>query len=76
MNNLVQKWIVWSVDKEQFFIGTPFNYTPSPSLARLYSNYSDAIMACNTLNGEHHPVELRFYFNIKTLKKKLVTDDD
>jgi hypothetical protein len=75
MINLIQKWIVWSVDKEQFFTGSPFNYTTSPSLARIYANYSDAIMSSNTLNGEHHPVELRFHLNVDTLKKKLTTDD-
>ena len=76
MMNLIQKWIVWNVDKEQFFTGSPFNYTSSPNLARVYSNYSDAIMASNRLDGEHHPVELRFHFNIDTLKKKLTTDDN
>lgn len=78
MNNLIQKWIIWNVDKEEFVTSSPFHYTKEPSLARVYHNYSDAIMACNNyydneFNGHHHPVELRFHFNPETLKKNLTT---
>jgi hypothetical protein len=70
MYNLIQKWVIWSVDKQSFFSGgKTFNYVNDPSLARIYHNYSDAIMACNQLEIQHHPVELRFHFNIDTLKK-------
>lgn len=72
MNNLVQKWIIWNSNKQQFITSGPFHYIPSPDLARIYQNYSDAIMACNHYNKEfgpgHHPVELRMHFNIKTLE--------
>lgn len=71
MNNLIQKWIIYH-PKTQSFIGSPFNYTRNPELARIYHNYSDAIMACNNhYNKEfaegHYPIELRFHFNTKTL---------
>lgn len=69
MNNLIQRWIIWNPNKQQFVTGSPFNYTPSPDLARMYHNYSDAIMACNNHYGDgHYPIELRFHFNPKTLK--------
>lgn len=82
MNNLIQKWIIYHPRTQSFITGSPFNYTKNPELARIYHNYSDAIMACNNhYNKEdkefgegHHPVELRFHFNPKTLNK--VKEDD
>ena len=74
MYNLIQKWIIWNHSKQQFITGSPFNYTPEPSLARIYHNYSDAILACHDYDkkfgNQHHPVELRLHFNLKTLKNK------
>jgi hypothetical protein len=75
LNNLIQKWIIFHPTTQSFITGSPFNYTKDPNLARIYNNYSDAIMACNNhYNKEfgegHYPIELRFHFNIDTLKKK------
>ena len=72
MNNLIQKWIIFHPPTQSFVTGSPFNYTKNPELARIYNNYSDAIMACNNhYNKEfdegHYPIELRFHFNTKTL---------
>jgi hypothetical protein len=72
LNNLIQKWIIFYPRTQSFITGSPFNYTQEPELARIYHNYSDAIMACNNhYNKEfgegHYPIELRFHFNNKTL---------
>ena len=67
MRELIQKWIIYSPDKESFFKG--HNQWSIADLARIYDNYSDAIMACNQI-GDCHPVELKFQFNPKTLSKK------
>jgi hypothetical protein len=74
MNNLIQKWIIFHSPTQSFITGSPFNYTKDPNLARIYNNYSDAIMACNNhynieFGEGHYPIELRFHFNLKTLKK-------
>jgi hypothetical protein len=74
MNNLIQKWIIYHPRTQSFVTRSPFNYTQSPDLATIYHNYSDAIMACNNhydkeFDGGHHPVELRFHFNPKTLNQ-------
>lgn len=73
MNNLIQKWIIWNSKSKRFLVkgSPPFNYSSSPDLAKIYSNYSDAIMACNhynTTDNYHHPVELKFHFNLDTLQ--------
>ena len=75
MNNLIQKWIIYHPKTQSFITGSPFNYTKNPELARIYHNYSDAIMACNNHYNKkdkefgegHYPIELRFHFNTKTL---------
>ena len=74
MNNLIQKWIIFHPRTQSFVTGRPVNYTKDPNLAKIYYNYSDAIMACNNhydreFDESHHPVELRFHFNLKTLKQ-------
>lgn len=72
MNNLIQKWILYNPQKG-FVTKTHFNYTSDPNLARIYHNYSDAILACHshydkTFGAGHYPVELRMHFNTETLK--------
>lgn len=72
MNNLIQKWIIYCPKKQMFITGKPFNYTNDPNLARIYHNYSDAILACNNhYNKEfdtyHYAIELRMHFNLDTL---------
>ena len=80
MNNLIQKWIIYNPNNEKFVTGSPYNYTTDPNLARIYHNYSDAIMACHDhydkqdFGTGHYPIELRFHFNIETLKR--VENDD
>lgn len=79
MNNLIQKWIIFNPSTQSFITGSPFNYTTDPNLARIYNNYSDAIMACNNhynieFEPGHYPIELRFHFNIKTLVKQHETN--
>lgn len=75
-NNLIQRWIIWSTDRQRFFKGKSgtelFSWTTTPDLSRFYHNYSDVIMSCNSLmkdnRCEHcHPVELKFRYNPKTL---------
>lgn len=73
MNNLIQKWIIYHPTKKAFVTKVHFNYTTDPNLARIYHNYSDAILAChNHYDKEfgcgHYPVELRMHFNVDTLK--------
>lgn len=73
MNNLLQKWMIWIPEKQKFVSRNSFDYTSSPDLARIYHNYSDAIMACNNhynaKYGYHcYPIELRMHFNADTLK--------
>lgn len=73
MNNLIQKWIIYHPEGRKFVTGGSFNYTGDPNLARIYHNYSDAILACHNhydkeFGSGHHPVELRMHFNIDTLK--------
>lgn len=80
MNNLIQKWIIYYPDKNSFVAGSPFNYTRDPNLARIYNNYSDAILACHNhydkeFGAGHYPVELRMHFNTKTLFKEANTDE-
>jgi hypothetical protein len=72
MNNLVQKWLIWNKQKKKFISGGAFQYTTDPNLARLYHNYSDALMACQNVYDEkfeiqHYPIELRMHFNTDTL---------
>lgn len=76
MNNLIQKWIIYNPEKASFVTRKPFNYTTDPNMARIYNNYSDAILAChNHYNKEfgegHYPIELRFHFNTKTLMNNI-----
>ena len=72
--NLIQKWIIWNSTHQKFITKGPFHYVGDPSLARIYHNYSDVILACHDydkkFDSKHHPVELRFHFNLKTLKNK------
>jgi alpha-galactosidase len=80
MNNLVQKWIIYHPRTQSFVTNRPFNYTSDPNLARIYHNYSDAIMACNNhydreFDKGHYPIELRMHFNTKTLLKETNTDE-
>jgi hypothetical protein len=72
MNNLIQKWLIWNKQKQKFITGGPFQYTADPNLARLYHNYSDALMACQNVYDkncdiQHYPIELKMHFNIDTL---------
>lgn len=72
MNNLIQKWIIYHPNKRAFVSGSPFDYTVEPNLARLYHNYSDAILACHNhydkeFGAGHYPIELRMHFNTDTL---------
>ena len=72
MNNLIQKWLIWNKQKQKFITSGPFQYTNDPNLARLYHNYSDALMACQNVYDkncdiQHYPIELRMHFNIDTL---------
>ena len=72
MNNLIQKWILYHPHKG-FVTKAHFNYTSDPNLARIYHNYSDAILACHNhydkeFGAGHYPIELRMHFNTETLK--------
>jgi hypothetical protein len=73
MNNLIQKWIIYHPTKKAFVTKVHFNYTTDPNLARIYHNYSDAILACHNhydkeFGSGHYPVELRMHLNVDTLK--------
>jgi hypothetical protein len=75
MHNLVQKWIIYHPEKQSFVTGKPYDYTINPNLARVYNNYTDAILACHNhydkeFGSGHYPIELRMYFNEHTLKKE------
>ena len=66
MHNLVQKWIIYHPEKQSFV---------NPNLARVYNNYTDAILACHNhydkeFGSGHYPIELRMYFNEHTLKRE------
>lgn len=79
MNNLIQKWIIYYPAKQGFVTSGPFKYISDPNLARIYHNYSDAILACHHYDEKfgigHYPVELRMHFNTKTLLKEANTDE-
>ena len=75
IHNLVQKWIIYHPEKQSFVTGKPYDYTINPNLARVYNNYTDAILACHNhydkeFGSGHYPIELRMYFNEHTLKKE------
>lgn len=80
MNNLIQKWIIYHPIKKAFVTKVHFNYTTDPNLARIYNNYSDAILACHNhydkeFGAGHYPIELRMHFNTDTLLKIDNTDE-
>ena len=68
----ITRWIIYSPEKDGFYEkqrGYPYSWT-NTDLCKMFRNYSDAILVCNKLDIECHPVECKFHFNEKTLKDK------
>lgn len=68
----ITRWIIYSPDKDGFYQkqrGYPYTWNDL-SFCKMFYNYSDAILICNSLEEECHPVECKFNYNEKTLKGK------
>lgn len=68
----ITRWIIYSPEKDGFYNkkrGYPYLWTTT-DLCKMFINYSDAILICNELDVECHPVECKFNFNERTLKGK------